>query len=89
MANWIKCQRPRTGYLALLLFYYSMLSTIATEACVICIPYPQTTLADRLIGSDAVVMAREIADTLDLLFTGTLGLLLDAKKMGGPPLKCC
>jgi hypothetical protein len=28
----------------------------------ICIPYPQTTLAYTLIGSDTVVMAREIAD---------------------------
>jgi len=30
-------------------------------------------------------LAREIADTLDLRFTGTLGLLLDAKKAGLVP----
>lgn len=30
-------------------------------------------------------LAREIADTLDLRFTGTLGLLLDAKKVGLVP----
>ena len=36
-----------------------MLFPISIKACVICVPYPQTTLADVLIESDKVIMARE------------------------------
>jgi hypothetical protein len=33
-----------------------------TEACQICIPFPKTTLADRLLQSKTVIMAREKMD---------------------------
>lgn len=32
----------------------------AAHACVICIPYPETTLADRLLENEAIVFAREV-----------------------------
>jgi hypothetical protein len=38
---------------------FTLFLPITPEACVICIPYPKTTLADRLIKSESVVMARE------------------------------
>jgi hypothetical protein len=38
---------------------FTVFLPITPEACVICFPYPKTTLADRLIKSESVVMARE------------------------------
>ena len=38
-----------------------MLSPISIKACVICVPYPRTSLADVLIESDNIIMARESA----------------------------
>lgn len=32
----------------------------AASACVICIPYPETTLADRLLENDTIVFVREV-----------------------------
>ena len=52
----------QTGWLTLIVVYFSMLSPTALKASIICIPYPQTTLADTLIESDTVIMARENVD---------------------------
>ena len=47
----------RTVWAALLLLLWAG----AVDACQICIPLPERTLADRLLASDAVVLAREDA----------------------------
>jgi hypothetical protein len=62
MANRKKNGCLKAGCLAIGVVYFSMLSPITVEACMICIPYPLTTLADTLIESDAVIMARESTD---------------------------
>jgi hypothetical protein len=41
-----------------LFLLWGSLASVA-EACMICIPYPQTTLADRLLQSKTVITARE------------------------------
>ena len=61
MSNRIKTWCLRLGYLTLFVVYFSMHSPISTKACVICIPYPRTTLADQLIENNDVIMARESA----------------------------
>jgi hypothetical protein len=38
---------------------FAVLFPTAVEACMICVPYPKTTLADTLIKSESIVMARE------------------------------
>ena len=44
---------------ALALLFAMMLATSATQACVVCIPYPESTHADDLLASNVVVLARE------------------------------
>jgi len=40
------------------------LSRIPTaQACQICVPYPEETLADRLLENDEIIFAREVADS--------------------------
>jgi hypothetical protein len=63
-------QFPATGlssiqallWLAFTLFLLWGASTSMTEACMICIPYPKTTLADRLLHGTTVILARERVD---------------------------
>lgn len=52
----------KAACLVMCVVYVSILYTITIEACLVCIPYPLTTLADNLIGSDTVIMARERSD---------------------------
>ena len=40
----------------------TMMISAAAEACLICVPFPKTTHADKLIESETVVMARENMD---------------------------
>ena len=47
---------------ALLLVLMLALMAGTAGACQICIPLPERTLADRLLASDAVVLAREDAE---------------------------
>lgn len=45
------------------IFILEFLSGSNLEACVICIPYPETTLADRLLESEEIVFVREVPDS--------------------------
>lgn len=54
---------PQMGHFGLLflLVLWSLLGPVA-NACQICVPLPQKTLADRLLEADAVLLAREDPD---------------------------
>ncbi len=58
----IAARGPTSAVLAWLMpMIAAALLVVATpaHACVLCLPYPQTTNADQVIGSDTVVFARE------------------------------
>lgn len=46
-----------------LLFVVLILNPPSSEACTICVPYPEQTLTDRLLDYDEVVFSREVPDT--------------------------
>lgn len=55
---------PKKLLIALLgwIFTWTLLSVSAAQACVICIPYPERTLADRLLDNSEIAFIREVAD---------------------------
>ena len=60
MVGFLTYQIPARFALAMLMSWAFFAS--AAGACVICFPYPKTTLADSLLQSKTVIMARERAD---------------------------
>jgi len=51
--------RRISSLLGMAILGLTMLATSATLACVVCIPYPESTHADDLLASNVVVLARE------------------------------
>ena len=56
------CKTSGVTVKAICVALFILVSVAVVDACVICVPYPKTTLADTLIRSDTIVMARERAD---------------------------
>lgn len=56
---------PKKLLIALLgwIFTWTLLSASAAQACVICIPYPERTLADRLLDNSEIAFNWEVADS--------------------------
>jgi len=61
----IRVGSPKKLQIALLgwIFTWTLLSVSAGQACVICIPYPERTLADRLLENSDIAFIREVADS--------------------------
>jgi len=54
---------PKKLLIALLelIFTWTLLSASAAQACVICIPYPERTLADRLLDNSEIALIWEVS----------------------------
>jgi hypothetical protein len=50
---------PVKSWIVAWVAFLTWLHALETVACVICVPYPKTTLADRLMKTESVVLARE------------------------------
>lgn len=50
-------------YLFLTWLCAALLHPLSARACAICVPYPERTLADRLLENDEILFAREVEDS--------------------------
>lgn len=64
----ILCERESMGFFFAILILFGCIAAIHihpshVQACQICVPYPEETLADRLLANDEIIFAREVPDT--------------------------
>jgi hypothetical protein len=51
----------RLPFLALLAYFFNISHPVVElQACVICVPYPERTLVDRLLENEEIIFAREL-----------------------------